>query len=183
MLGGSFDPIHHGHLLAARALRERLALDEVRLIPAAEQPFKAGRHGASAEHRAAMVELAVGDEPGLVVDRLEVERPGPSYTVDTVEEFRSRWPEARLTLLLGSDTAAEFPLWRHPERIRALAEVVVYTRAGSSDGSSGPVVAVPCFEVSATEVRARVRAGQSIRYLVPEAVVEYIVQHNLYREM
>lgn len=180
MLGGSFDPIHHGHLLTARALREQLALDQVRLIPAAEQPFKTGRHGASAEHRAAMAELAVGDELGLVVDRLEVERPGPSYTVDTVEQYRARWPEAQLTLLLGSDAAAEFPSWRKPERIRELVEVVVFTRVGSPDGESASVVKVPCIDISATEVRARVRGGRSIRYLVPDGVAAYIEKHGLY---
>ena len=180
MLGGSFDPIHHGHLLAARALQEELALDQIRLIPAAQQPFKTGRHGASAEHRARMAELAVGDEPGLVVDRLEVERTGPSYTVDTVEQYRARWPDARLTLLLGSDAAVEFPSWKQPERIRQLVEIVVFTRAGSPDGGSDSRVKVPCIDISATEVRARIRAGRSIRYLVPDAVVGYIEKHGLY---
>ena len=180
MLGGSFDPIHLGHLLAARALREELALDQIRLIPAAEQPFKTGRHGASAEHRAAMAELAVSGEPGMVVDRLEVERPGPSYTVDTVEHYRARWPEAELTLLLGSDAAVEFPSWRKPERIRELVDVVVFSRAGSPEGDGGSVVKVPCVDISATEVRARLLAGRSIRYLVPDAVLAYIEKHGLY---
>jgi len=182
LLGGSFDPVHHGHLLAARALRETLELDQVRLIPAAQQPFKTAGHGASPAHRAAMVELAVTGEEGLALDRSEVDRPGPSYTVDTLEGFRARWPDARLTLLLGADTAAEFPSWREPDRIRSLAEVVIFRRDGpAAPAGHQAVVGIPRVDISATEIRARVRAGRSIRFLVPEPVADYIAEHGLYR--
>lgn len=181
VLGGSFDPVHHGHLLAARGLRERLGLDEVRLIPAGEQPFKTGRHGAPAAARAAMAELAVEGEPGLLVDRIEVDRPGPSFTVDTLEALASRLPGTNLTLLLGADAAAEFDAWRTPARIRALAEVVVFSRVGAGPAPGGfRTVELPAVDISATAIRARVRAGQSIRYLVPDPVAAYIAAHRLY---
>lgn len=179
VLGGSFDPIHHGHLIVAQALRERLALDEVRLIPAGEQPFKGGRHHAPAADRAAMVDLAVAGEPGLVTDRCEVDRPGPSYTVVTLRALGARFPGAELVLLVGSDAAAELPSWHDAAQIPLLARVVAFHRAGA--GGTGEV-AVPGIDLSSTDVRARVRAGQSIRYRVPEAVADYIARHRLYQD-
>lgn len=181
VLGGSFDPIHHGHLLAARRLRERLGLDQVRLMPAGAQPFKTGGHGAPGADRAAMVALAVAEEPGLLLDDREVHRAGPSWTVDSLRELRAEFPEAALTLLLGTDAAAEFSAWREAAAIPALAEVVVFSR-----GQPGPVPAgcrsetIPLVDLSATEIRARVADGQSIRYLVPDAVADYIAAHRLY---
>jgi nicotinate-nucleotide adenylyltransferase len=179
VLGGSFDPIHHGHLIVAQALRERLGLDEVRLVPAGEQPFKEGRHRASAADRAAMVELAAAGEPGLVADRCEVDRPGPSHTVVTLQELGTRHPGAELVLLIGSDAAAGLPDWHRADEIPALARVVVFRRAGG--GIPGEVL-VPAIDISSTEVRARVRAGRSIRYRVPEAVAAYIASHRLYQD-
>lgn len=193
LFGGSFDPVHHGHLLAARALREELALDEVRLIPAGLQPFKEGRHRAPPEDRARMVELAVDGEPGLLLDRAEVERPGPSYTVDTVRALAGRHPGARLSVLIGSDAAAEFGEWRDAEALRALADVVVFMRGASGGAETAEkagaelrergfrVVEVPLVDISATRIRERVGAGQSIRYLVPDRVAEYITAQRLYR--
>lgn len=182
VLGGSFDPIHHGHLIVAQALREQLALDEVRLVPAGAQPFKGGRHVASAEHRAGMVALATDGEPGLVTDRSELERSGPSYTVVTLRELRARLPGAELMLLVGSDAAAELPTWYEAEEIPALATVVAFPRPGEAAHAPGAVV-VPAVAISSTDVRARVRAGRSIRYWVPERVAEYIATHRLYQEV
>lgn len=182
LLGGSFDPVHHGHLLAARALREGLALDEVRLVPAGEQPFKAGQHGAGAEARAEMVARAVAGEPGLACERLEVDRPGPSYTVDTLRALRAREPDAEWVLCLGADAAADLPSWREAERLPELATLVAFRRAGGPP-PSGPfqVAEVPLVDISATSIRSRVRAGRSIRWLVPEVVAAYIATHRLYR--
>lgn len=179
VLGGSFDPIHHGHLIVAQALRERLELDEVRLIPAGEQPFKEGLHRAPAADRAAMVELAVAGEPGLVTDRCEVERPGPSYTVVTLRALGARYPDAELFLLVGSDAAAELPTWHQAEAIPSLVRVVPFRRAG---GGAPGEVEVPAIDISSTDVRARVRAGRSIRFRVPEAVAGYIAHHRLYQD-
>lgn len=180
LLGGSFDPVHHGHLLAARALRETLQLDEVRLVPAGEQPFK-GRHRASAAERLRMVTLAVEDEAGLGVEAVEAGRPGPSWTIDTLEQLRNREPGSRFVLLIGSDAAAEFAAWRDAARIPDLAEVVVYQRPGAPVPAGFRSVAVPGCDISATAIRARVREGRSIRYLVPDRVAEYIAARRLYR--
>lgn len=182
VLGGSFDPVHHGHLVAARTLREVLELDEVHLVPAGQQPFKRDGHGAPPGDRAAMTALAVAGEPGLVADRIEVERDGPSYTVDTLDAFRARWPEAELTLLVGADAARDLAAWREAERIGSLARVVIFTRGGVAVRDGGPpVVEIPAVEISSTDIRARVRAGKSIRYLVPESVAGYIAANGLYR--
>lgn len=178
VFGGSFDPIHHGHLIAASALADALALDEVRLVVARAQPLKQGGHGAPAEDRAAMTELAVRGDPRLRADRSELSREGPSYMVDTLRAFRARGPQAELVLLLGSDAAAELPRWRESEVIPSLARVEVFAREGSAEGRQ----AVPHVEISSTAIRERVRRGRSIRYWVPDAVADYIAAHRLYRE-
>lgn len=181
VLGGSFDPIHHGHLIAARSLLEILSLEQVRLVPAGAQPLKHGRHHAPAEDRAAMVALSAEREPGLELDRVELERGGPSYTFDTLRMMLAGGLEP--VLLMGSDTAAEFDQWHSAAEIRSLVEVVVFTRAGhqAPEGLGFKTVAVPLIDVSATEIRQRRLAGRSIRYLVPDRVLEYIETHRLYQ--
>ncbi|MEO8449278.1 MAG: nicotinate-nucleotide adenylyltransferase [Gemmatimonadota bacterium] len=179
VFGGSFDPIHHGHLIVAELLRERLGLDELWLIPAGEQPFKVGQHRAPAADRAAMVELAVAASSGLRADRVEVDRPGPSYTVDTLRTLRKRCPTDHFSLLVGSDAARDLPKWREADALRGLAEVIVFRR-GSEAGEPG-TVEVPRIEISSTAVRERVKAGKSVRYWVPAPVEAYIAEHGLYR--
>jgi nicotinate-nucleotide adenylyltransferase len=183
LFGGSFDPVHHGHLIVGRVAAEALGLDSLRFVPAREQPFKRGMHGATAEQRAAMLDLAVADAPGLAVERAELERPGPSYTVDTLRALHAREPGLRLTLLLGADAAAELEAWREAEEIPRLATVVVFARAGAPVPPSSLVarrIEVPAIEISATEIRRRVREGRSIRYWVPDPVAEYVTRHRLY---
>ena len=181
VLGGSFDPVHHGHLIAARTLREALELDLVLLVPAGQQPFKREGHAAAGVDRVAMAELAVRGESGFEVNRLEVEREGPSWTADTLAVLRERHPGAELTLLIGADAALEFPAWRAVERIRELADVKVFTRAGAERPQVGlPMVEIPAVQISSTDIRARLRAGLSIRYLVPEVVLDYIATKRLY---
>jgi nicotinate-nucleotide adenylyltransferase len=183
LLGGSFDPVHHGHLIVGRVAAESLRLDELRFVPAREQPFKRGRHAAPAADRAAMLELAVANMPGFGIERLELDRPGPSYTVDTLLALRAREPETELTLLLGADAAAELGAWHRAEELPGLARIVVFARAGASvpaAGLSSAAIEVPALEISATEIRRRVRAGQPIRYWVPDAVAEYVARHRLY---
>ena len=183
LFGGSFDPVHHGHLLTARALLESGQVDQLRLVPAGEQPFKAGQHWASAADRAAMVALSLDREPGLVVERLEVERAGPSYTVDTVRALRAVLPGAELTVFVGSDAAADLPQWKEVDTLRALARIVVFRRPGASSPPAGLEVAeVPQLDISSTDIRTRILAGRSIRYLVPECVAEYIASHRLYQQ-
>ncbi|HKU61870.1 MAG TPA: nicotinate-nucleotide adenylyltransferase [Gemmatimonadales bacterium] len=183
LLGGSFDPVHHGHLIVGQVAREALGLEALRFVPARQQPFKGGRHGASAEQRTAMLALALRNVDGLGVERAELERPGPSYTVDTLRELRKREPGREFTLLLGADAAAELDAWHRAREIPGLARVVVFARPGAAIPASpliGGVIDVPAVDISATEVRRRVREGLSIRYWVPDPVAEYISRHRLY---
>lgn len=183
LLGGSFDPVHHGHLIVGQVAAEKLGLDVLRFLPAHAQPFKQGRHQTSPEHRATMLSLALSQTPGFELERTELERAGPSYTVHTLQELRKREPESEFVLLLGADAAAELHAWREAERIPQLARVVVFARPGSAVPDSpwiAQVLEVPAIDISATEVRRRVQRGQSIRYWVPDAVAEYIIRHRLY---
>jgi nicotinate-nucleotide adenylyltransferase len=183
LLGGSFDPIHHGHLIAARAASEALGLDSVRFMPANEQPFKAGRHAASAAQRAEMIALAIAGAAGFELERVELERPGPSYTAATLRVLCAREPDTEFVLLLGADAAADLHLWREPDAVLEMARVAVFARPGAPriDGPSiWCSVPVPAIEISATQVRERVRTGRPIRYWVPDAVADYIGKHRLY---
>lgn len=183
LFGGSFDPIHHGHLITAAVVAETLGLDQVRFVPANEQPFKAGTHRAPAVHRAAMLELATAGAAGFATERAELERPGPSYTVDTLRILTAREPGTRFIMLLGADAAAQFDRWREPDEILRLAQVAVFARPGVPAVAGrlpGQVVTVPSIGISATEVRRRVGEGRSVRYWVPDAVADYIAMHRLY---
>jgi len=181
LFGGSFDPIHHGHLLAAQAAVEVLGLAELRFVPAREQPFKEGRHGAVPDHRAAMIDLAIEAEPRFGLERCELDRPGPSYTVDTLRQLRAREPGAEFVLLVGSDAAADLPLWREAAAIPELAQVVMFARGGGPlPAGAFPAVRVPAVEISATAIRRRVREGLPIHWWVPAPVADYIAAHRLY---
>ncbi len=182
LLGGSFDPIHHAHLILAQLAREQLHLDQVRFVVAGEQPFKVGRHLAPAEVRARMVELAIASIPGFVVDRREIARPGPSYTIDTIREILAENAGAELVLILGADAARGFGAWREPDTIRALARVAVCARGAEAPPTGfDSVVRMPLIELSSTTVRARVVAGRSLVGWVPERVADYISGLQLYR--
>lgn len=185
VFGGSFDPVHLGHLVVAEHAAVRLSLGRVRFVPVRQQPLKPAGHGASAEHRLAMVGLGVADNPRFVVDRRELGRAGPSYTVDTLRELRAESSQDQLFLLIGADAASEFPGWHEAERIPSLATVVVLTRPGVeplAHPQLAMVVEVPGIDISASAIRAAVRRGESIRYLVPRAVEDYIATHGLYRD-
>jgi nicotinate-nucleotide adenylyltransferase len=184
IFGGTFDPPHLGHWLACVDAAEALALDQVVWVPAAQQPLKTGAVAmSSAEHRLAMTALMVQGDERCRVDAVELDRGGLSFTVETLRAFRARHPGAALFLLLGRDAAALLPKWREPEAVRELAEVVVLTRGGESvelpDGVRA--IATRRVDISATEIRARVAAGRSIRGFVPDAVAAYIAAHGLYR--
>jgi nicotinate-nucleotide adenylyltransferase len=184
VFGGSFDPIHLGHLIVAAEAARALDLSEIRLIPVREHPFKQGQHAAGAEERLAMVRLAVAGDPRFVVDERECRRPGPSYTVDTLRALRTEMPTAELFLLLGSDSAQQLSAWRDAQAVRTLATVVELTRPGAESSRQAGVtrrLEMPAIDISATALRERVRRGESIRYFVPDAVAEYIATHGLYR--
>jgi nicotinate-nucleotide adenylyltransferase len=183
VFGGSFDPVHHGHLIVGRVAYEKLGLGTLAFVPAREQPLKQGRHRSSAEHRSAMLSLAISGEPGFALEPLELDRPGPSYTVHTLRELHQRHPDMELILLLGADAAAELPDWYEADQIPRLARIVVFARAGSPVSLMPPiaqVIEVPAINISATEVRRRVSRRLPIRYWVPDAVAEYIARHRLY---
>jgi nicotinate-nucleotide adenylyltransferase len=183
LFGGSFDPVHLGHLVVAEAAADALGA-RVRLMPAREQPFKRGAAAATPAQRAEMLELAVRGNPRLAVERIELELPTPSYTVRTLRALAEREPGNRFTLLLGADAAHELSAWHEAAALPGLADIVVFGRPGQTPARALPiqrVIEVPAVDVSATAIRQRVAAGRSIRYLVPDAVREYIAAHGLYR--
>ena len=180
IFGGSFDPIHHGHLILARAAREELGLDRIVFVPANMSPHKTDTRPATAEDRWNMVDLAIKGEDGFTASDVELRRPAPSYTVDTLQEFKARFAGDEFTLLIGADNVATFDTWREPDEIRRLARIAVLDRAGSAAGHDWPVVH-RLIDISSTDIRTRAADGRSIRYLTPDAVCDYIHSHRLYR--
>lgn len=185
LLGGSFDPPHTGHLLAASDAFDALSLDRVVLIPTAVQPLKRGTDVTPAEQRLAMTRALVDGDPRFAVDSIEIERGGLSYTVDTLSALAERWPAAELFWLVGTDVTSTFAKWREPARIGELATIVILQRKGEEpDLSAMPATArvLPTrrIDVSSTEIRRRVAEGKSIRGFVPESVAELIAAQRLY---
>jgi len=194
VIGGTFDPIHNGHLIVAEEARTRLALAEVLFVPAGQPWLKADSRISVAEHRLEMVRLAVTDRPYFKLSPVDIERSGPSYTVDTIAELQSQLGvEAELFFILGWDSLAELPQWREPSRLISLCRLVAVPRPGypppdlkslevTTTGISQRVILLdkPGVDISATVVRQRVAPGLSIRHLVPEVVNRYIKQHKLY---
>lgn len=183
--GGSFDPPHLGHLVAASDACEALGLDRVLWIPAAEHPLKPAL-AAPAALRLEMVRAAVADDPRFEASDLELARPGPSYTVDTLRALSERHPGAALFLLAGADLLGELPRWRDTGEVLRLATLAVLTRAGDALPPEPPFravgVEVTRVDVSATLVRRRAAAGRTIRYLVPEGVRRVVERERLYRD-
>jgi nicotinate-nucleotide adenylyltransferase len=192
LLGGTFDPPHYGHLLAAQEVAWRLHIDRVLFLPARQNPLKRGEPSSSAEDRCEMVALAVADNPIFELSRLDLDRPPPSYTADLLRALQS--PEHELFFLVGADILPELPKWREPQQIVQLARLVVVNRPGAPSPDIERVEAVlpgvrervdrvqiPGVDVSSREIRKRVAAGRPIRYLTPPAVVRYIIDRRLYR--
>jgi nicotinate-nucleotide adenylyltransferase len=181
ILGGSFDPIHNGHLIVATLASEQLQLDEVRFVVAGNQPLKVG-HGAPAEERLLMVEVALRNEPHLVADGREIVRGGKSYTVDTLKSLVTEFPGADLTLLLGADAASRLDQWHDLDGIRRLARIGVFRR-GQQPAPTGfdASVDVPEIELSSTAIRHRAAMGLSLSGWVPPAVADYISGLRLYQ--
>lgn len=192
LFGGTFDPPHLGHLLVAVDAFETLELDRLVLIPAGAQPLKVGVVRATGHQRLEMVRRLAGDDPRFAVDPIEIDRSGLSYTVDTLSDYAAKEPTAERFFLVGADVMDSFAQWREPERVLALAQLVVLQRsAGEGTGRVEPVAATAgrpprvlrtrTIDISSTEIRARVGAGRSIRGFVPDAVAEYIAEAGLYR--
>ncbi|MDQ3606775.1 MAG: nicotinate-nucleotide adenylyltransferase [Gemmatimonadota bacterium] len=184
VFGGTFDPPHLGHLIVAADVCVALELDRLLFIPAAVPPHKLAQVEATAEQRLEMVRAAVRGDARFEVDDLELRRPGPSFTVDTLHTLRTRFPESRLYFLIGADALREIHSWREPEEVARLAQLIVFARDGQQaptmHGISAQPVPVTRVDISASEIRRRVRTGIPIRYLVPDAVREIIERENLY---
>ena len=180
IFGGSFDPIHHGHLILARAAREELGLDRVIFIPANMSPHKTETKPSTAQDRLTMVQQAIAGEDGFAASDIELHRPPPSYTVETLRELKVHHPGDNFVLLIGADNVVKFDTWREPDEIRQHAQVVVLDRAHHKIPSDWMVIRRH-VDISSTDIRARVAAGQSIRYLTTHAVCGYILQKGLYR--
>jgi len=178
--GGTFDPVHFGHLILARDAREMLKLERVIFVPAAVSPGK-DAPVAPPEMRLAMVKSAIEGETGFVVDDCELRRPPPSYAIDTVEQIRKREGAAEIYYLVGEDNVSELPNWHRFNELKTLVCFVVLDRTGWQTKHSFEIVHRK-IDISATEIRKRVASGQSIRYLVPATVEEMIRRGNLYRE-
>lgn len=193
--GGTFDPVHLGHLVLAETCREQCQLDRVIFIPAGVPPHKQGRELTAGHIRADLLEFAVAGYGEFSVDRSEIKRSGPSFTVETLRALRQAHPDDELFFLMGADSLAEFHLWREPREIATLAGLIVVNRGTqppSSPESLVPLlgrdavdriqfVTMPGIDISASDLRRRARDGHSLRYLVPRAVERYIIEHQVYR--
>jgi nicotinate-nucleotide adenylyltransferase len=197
IFGGSFDPIHNGHLLLAECCREQLRLDAVWFVPAATPPHKQNREMSAAERRIEMIELAIAGNPAFAANRYEIERGGVNYTVDTLSHFSEEDPRREMFFLLGADMLRDLPHWRNAARVCELALPAAVRRPGAGeldfdclrdvaaaeriDQMRRCVVEMPEIGISGQEIRQRVQSGESIRYQTPLAVEAYIQSHGLYR--
>lgn len=193
VFGGTFDPVHYGHLVAAEEVRYRLRLDKVLFVPAGMPPHKLDHDITPTRHRLAMLELAIASNPGFALSRVDIDRHGPCYTVDTLALLHEEYgPGTELFFLMGMDSLADILTWKDPERLIRLAWIVVVGRPGFQadvdeldkvlPGAAQRICIVdtPLMEVSSSDIRQRVREGAPIRYQVPEAVEAYIRAHRLY---
>ena len=195
VIGGTFDPIHNGHLLIAEETRAELNLTQVLFVPAGQPWLKTNSPISAARHRLEMVRLAIADRAGFKLSTVDIDRPGPSYTIDTLTDLQSQFGAgARLFFILGWDSLAELPQWREPSRLVEMCRLVAVPRPGypppdlnsleaAIPGISKRVTLLdkPKLDISATVIRERVAQGLSIRHLVPEPVENYIKQHRLYQ--
>ena len=190
IFGGTFNPIHTGHLIIAEEIREKLRLERLVFVPARSPPHKKDPTIVSPHHRYQMISLAINSNSHFEVSDVEMNRHGRSYTVDTLEAFRSIYPkETELLFIMGLDQALEIPTWKDPDRLFSLAEIAVVSRPGySADGFREEIrKRVHWFQgrsidISSTQIREKVRRGESIKYLVPKPVENYIYKNGLYRE-
>lgn len=195
VIGGTFDPIHIGHLIIAEEARVRLNLEKVVFVPAGLPPHKIENHVSPAEHRLEMVKLAIADNPYFSLSLVDVERFGPSFTVETIELLRQEWgPQAEIFFIMGQDSLVDILTWHKPQRLINLCRIVALSRPGfrvdmeelekSLQGASSRIILLnsPEVAISSTDIQRRVREGLPIKYQVPEAVEEYIYKHGLYRD-
>ncbi len=195
VLGGTFDPPHYGHLILAEQARDQLALDSVLWVPAADPPHKQGVAITPVEARLAMLRLALTGNPAFAISRADIDRPGPHYSVDMLRLLLEQHPESELFFLLGEDSLRDLPTWHQPAQLAQLATLVVMRRPGLEYDLSVIERSVPglqqrlCFlempyvNISGLDIRQRLRANRSVRYLLPDSVIGYIHLHKLYRPL
>jgi len=187
ILGGTFDPPHLGHLIVAQEVQDKLKLDRIFFVPACLPPHKKKVRISAAFHRLRMVQLAIQDNPNFEVLDLELKRKGPSYTVDTLRVLKDAYTQTQFHLILGIENLKHIHTWRNPEGIFKLSKVVFISRPGATLNKThkwlnySRLLAVKEIDISSTDIRERLRKGKSIRYMVPEKVLQYIQRHNLYK--
>ncbi|MDC4233130.1 nicotinate-nucleotide adenylyltransferase [Actinomyces sp. B33] len=186
-MGGTFDPIHHGHLVAASEVMDVFDLDQVVFVPASMQPFKTGRRVTPAEHRYLMTVVATASNPRFTVSRIDIDRAGTTYTIDTLTDLADEYPESDFFFITGADALAQILQWKDSDRLFEMAHFIGVTRPGHiltdhglpSDAVS--LLEVPAMAISSTDCRRRAAQGQPVWYLVPDGVVQYIKKYDLYR--
>ncbi len=184
-MGGTFDPIHHGHLVAASEVAAAFDLDEVVFVPTGQPWQKNAKEVSPAEHRYLMTVVATASNPRFTVSRVDIDRPGPTYTIDTLRDLRASRPEAELFFITGADAMAQILSWKNVDELWSLAHFVGVTRPGhvlSTQRKDVSLMEVPAMAISSTDCRRRVSDGEPVWYLVPDGVVQYIAKHGLYRE-
>lgn len=190
VMGGTFDPIHHGHLVAASEVQSWFNLDEVVFVPTGEPWQKSGREVTSAEHRYLMTVIATASNPRFTVSRVDIDRGGPTYTIDTLRDLTTAMPDADLFFITGADALTEIFTWRDVTELFSLAHFVGCTRPGyemdheSLEGIPGDrltILEIPALTISSTDCRDRTAIGEPVWYLVPDGVVQYLAKHKLYQ--
>lgn len=184
ILGGAFDPVHLGHLTIAQTAISQFALDQVLFVPTFAPANSHKIIPTSFEHRCAMIKLAIDGFENYALSTIESEIEPPTYTIKMLERLKALYPQAELTFLMGADSLSQIDSWHQPEKICKLARIAVAARSGHRHQSHYPFVRLdmPEIDISATELRSSIRAGHSVRFLVPDAVIAYIESHQLYRE-
>ena len=187
VMGGTFDPIHHGHLVAASEVAAEFSLDEVIFVPTGQPSFKQDVEVTAAEHRYLMTVIATASNPRFTVSRVDVDRAGLTYTVDTLRDLAVQRPGADLYFITGADAIAQILTWKDASELFTMAHFVGVTRPGHAlsvdglPGDRGSMLEIPALAISSTDGRARARTGKPVWYLVPDGVVQYIGKHGLYR--
>ena len=188
IMGGTFDPIHYAHLTAAEFVRDEMQLDQVLFLPSGNSYFKENRGVTPAETRYLMTTLAIQDNPGFCASRIEIEREGRTYTIDTIHQLRRELPDTQLYFIVGTDTFLQMPTWYQAEELLHSCSFLVVNRGGYDltvdpeiyAGVDYRQIQIPSLKISSTEIRERIQEGRSVKYLLPDPVLDYIMEHQLY---
>ena len=193
IMGGTFSPIHNAHLLIAQLAKEEFAIDRLLFMPSGNPPHKRDRHIIASEHRAEMVRIAISDNPQFELCDYEIEKKSYSYTSETLEYFKNKYPNDRLYFIIGGDSLAAFETWHRPEKILSLADILVFERSGYCDDTEKStehlnkkynanihLIHAPKFDISSSMIRERLAEGKTVKYMLPDGVIDYIYKNSLY---